>query len=156
MSSLQCAGYTQKGERCQRSPESGSIYCWQHQNYEEKMMDLETNFKRINLKEKKVKKKDVDEDWDWLKNDQYYYGKIPKNTDFNKLVDIMADALTKVYIDAANAGQVITVDELSSLLDLWLEHDSNSENQFDYLVPDDQSLQFYDKVEEKLRKRGIK
>lgn len=32
--SIQCAAYTKSGTRCRRNAEPGSLYCWQHQNYQ--------------------------------------------------------------------------------------------------------------------------
>lgn len=34
-SSPECAAYTKAGGRCKRKAEPGSIYCWQHQNYQQ-------------------------------------------------------------------------------------------------------------------------
>ena len=79
------------------------------------------------------------ENYDW-KTDSFYYGDIPDGVTRDQLVNIMAAALCKVQADqTADVGQCDPLDEefIGVLLDAWFEHDSDMENKFDSVVPED-------------------
>lgn len=97
------------------------------------------------------------EEWS-PKPDNQYYGEILSDITLDELINIMIDGLYNYVIDARNNGW--TVDEIgnaeilsTNVLDRWIEHDSLEDNKFAYLITDDNSDYFFDKVTEGLIER---
>jgi hypothetical protein len=93
-----------------------------------------------------TEKKEEFEEWE-PERDEYYYGKIPDNVSRRQLIDIMAKGLIKLRDDYKEHGQPILSTDLTDALELWFEHDSNSDDNFDYLVSEDEFEDFEDEVE---------
>lgn len=81
------------------------------------------------------------------KEDEYYYGNLSKvKLDYNKLVNIMAQGLAKYFdeLDKVehNVNEQYVRQNTSEILDRWFEHDANSNDYFDHLVPEDKFDKF--------------
>lgn len=92
---------------------------------------------------------DEDEDEDEPEADEYYIGDIPENCTMKKLAKIMAKALIKLRAETKVSDKV----ENGDILDLWFEHDSNGDDNFDHLVPEDQFDEFVEMVEKYISER---
>jgi len=86
-----------------------------------------------------------EEDWE-PKSDAQYYGKIPTKVTLDQLEVIMANGLKAYKADALAHGILVDNNELEGLLDAWLEHDSNTDNKFDWLVTEGDANQFFTDV----------
>jgi hypothetical protein len=95
-----------------------------------------------NSKEERVDSDSGAEDNSYIpRKDDWYYGKIPKGCNYKQLVDIMAKALLKFQEDQKEwTGKCDDLKKVSEILDLWFEHDSNGDDKFDHLVPEDEDV----------------
>jgi hypothetical protein len=84
------------------------------------------------------------------KSDIYYYGKIPKDIDEKKLIDIMADALYKYYTELHKVENIVDTKYIKAysgdIMDRWFEHDANGKDKFDHLIPEDEFENFTNDV----------
>lgn len=76
------------------------------------------------------------------KEDSWYYGHIPDGITFTDLVNYMRAGVLKYKQEHKG----VTKDELEEVLESWLEHDANTEDRFDHLVPEDRIDEFMEKV----------
>jgi hypothetical protein len=82
---------------------------------------------------------------DGFKRDEWYYGEIPNDCTYEKLVEIMAKAVIKFRKDY-HKNDVVEYEEAVLIMDLWFDHDCNRENKFDYLVDEEKFCEFSDEV----------
>ena len=84
------------------------------------------------------------------KSDIYYYGKIPKDIDEKKLIDIMADALYKYYTELHKVESIVDTKYIKAysgdIMDRWFEHDANGKDKFDHLIPEEEFEKFTNDV----------
>ena len=81
--------------------------------------------------------------------DTWFYGELTepvKNVD--TLTNIMVEGIRKFkkYLEASELEEVCENDELSSIIDLWFDHDSLRNKYFDELIKEDEFDTFYSRV----------
>lgn len=76
---------------------------------------------------------------DEFPSDDFFIGKLNENVkDIITLKKIMTDAIIKFKNYMKNhENEDVLVDDLPSTLDLWFQHDNETNNYFDHLIKDD-------------------
>lgn len=70
------------------------------------------------------------------KHDKWYYGEIPKNLTYERLIEYIRAGVLKYIQDRDTVESTpVTGDEIYEVVNRWFEHDANTENRFDYIVP---------------------
>jgi hypothetical protein len=106
--------------------------------------------------EEEEKFEDNEEDF-CQKPDSYYIGTLPEKITKSILLKTMKSAIQK-YSDHYESfhGELPENDHLIDILDLWFEHDSNRDDNFDHLIPDVDGLKFFEKILEEVKKEKKK
>ena len=80
-----------------------------------------------------------------IKPDDFYYGKIPNKCTYEKLVKIMAQALINFRKDY-HKNENVNYENVIEIVQLWFEHDENSNDNFSHLVSEEKYDEFEKEV----------
>ena len=87
--------------------------------------------------ENMMSKVEVTKEWN-VRHDEYYYGDIPPDLTFKKLQKIMKNGIIKYKKEAGLYNEILSRKDLADVLERWFEHDSNTNDYFDYIVDEDE------------------